>query len=365
MINKVAFTIPIGDGINVYWYGIIIATALIIAVALGVREAKRRGYRSEMVLDFMLLAIPLGIIFARVYYVVFSPDYVVYKDFFDVIAIWHGGLAIYGAVIGGAVAALIFGKWRKVSAGTLFDIAAPSIIIAQAIGRWGNFVNQEAYGRAITDAAWQWFPAGVEIGGQWHMATFFYESLWNVLVFAALMLLRKKIKVRGGVFALYLSLYGLGRFFIEPLRLDSLEAGGMLVSQVLSAVLFVGGILYIVLMSKKQKELPVYDGFYSLSWTNEQVEAYRAEKSKRRIKTDTDAEDKNENDTKADTTGDMKTDNKPASQTRQKKAETKKGEEAAEKNAKKSAVKQMAENAEDDKPKKSAKNKSADTKKES
>ncbi len=107
-----------------------------------------------------------------------------------------GGLAIYGAVIGGVLAVFIFSKWRKISAGELLDIAAPSIILAQAIGRWGNYVNQEAHGTQILDPAWQWFPAGVQIfeNGQlvWYMATFFYESIWNLIVFAVLMLLRKK-----------------------------------------------------------------------------------------------------------------------------------------------------------------------------
>ncbi|MFA5675672.1 MAG: prolipoprotein diacylglyceryl transferase [Christensenellales bacterium] len=286
MINKIAFTIPIGEGFNVYWYGVIIAAAVLVAVTLGTIESKRRGYRSEMVLDFMLLAIPLGILFARLYYVVFSD--IAYNSIIDVIAIWNGGLAIYGAVIGGSIAAVIFSKWRKVPLGELFDIAAPSIIIAQAIGRWGNFVNQEAHGVLITSQNWQWFPAGVNIGGQWFMATFFYESVWNLIIFAVLMLIRKKMKVRGGVFALYVALYGFGRFFIEALRTDSLFVGEFRVSQLLSAALVVAGILYIVLMSRKKKEWPAYEGFYSINLSLEQIEEYRESMKKTKTKKDKD-----------------------------------------------------------------------------
>ncbi len=272
MDYRVAFNL---FGIPIHWYGIIIATGLIIGVILGVLEAKRRGYRSEMVLDFMLLAIPIGIICARLYYVAFAWE--TYADnILKAFAIWEGGLAIYGAVIGGVIAALIFYKWRRISIGEMLDIAAPSLIIAQGIGRWGNFVNQEAYGVMITDTAWQWFPAGVQIDGNWHMATFFYEFAWNMIVFVILMLLRKKIKVRGGVFALYGVLYGFGRFWIESLRTDSLMLSSLRISQIVSLVLIVGGILYLVIMSRRKKEYPAYDGYYSISWTNEQIEEYKA-----------------------------------------------------------------------------------------
>lgn len=287
MDPRVAFYLFDKNGIAVHWYGIIIATALIVAVALGSFEAKKRGYRSELVLDLMLLGIPLGIAFARLFYVVFY-DYAAagllqnpyFANPLRIVFIWEGGLAIYGAVAGGALAAFIFSKWRKISFGELIDIAAPSLILAQGIGRWGNFVNQEAYGALITDPSWQWFPAAVPIAGQWHMATFFYEFVWNILVFVTLILIRKKIKVRGGVFALYGMLYGVGRFFIESLRTDSLMLGSFRVSQLVSVALIAGGILYLAIMSRKQKPLPAYDGFYSISWTSEQIEAYKAGKKK-------------------------------------------------------------------------------------
>ncbi len=272
MDSRVAFNL---FGKDIYWYGIIIAAALIIGVILGVLEAKRRGFRSEMVLDFMLLAIPIGIVCARLYYVVFEWENYA-GDLLRIIAVWEGGMAIYGAVIGGIIAAIIFNRWRRVYIGDMLDIAAPSLIISQAIGRWGNFVNQEAHGGLITDPNWQWFPAGVQINGEWFQATFFYESLWNVLVFIALMAVRKKIKVRGGVFALYVALYGLGRFWIEALRTDSLMINEIRVSQWLSAVLFVLGLAYFIIMTVRKAEVKPYDGYYSLSWTQDQLNEYKA-----------------------------------------------------------------------------------------
>lgn len=280
MVDPIAFYLFDKNGIAIHWYGLIIAFGLVLGVFFGIREAKRRGYRSDLILDFLLIAIPLCIVCARLYYVVFSwPAYA--ADPIKIFAVWEGGLAIYGAVIGGVIAAFIFYKWRKIPLGVMLDIGAPSLILGQAIGRWGNFVNQEAFGNVITNTSQQWFPYGVYINklGEWHQATFFYESMWNLLVFAALMIFRKKIKVRGGVFALYVVLYGFGRFFIESLRTDSLMASGDIrVSQWLSALLFVGGIAYLIIMSKKKKEYPVYDGLYSLSWTDDQVAEYKKSK---------------------------------------------------------------------------------------
>ena len=279
---RAAFYLFDKNGIAIHWYGIIIAFGLILGVVLGLREAKRRGYRSDMILDLMLLAIPICIVCARLYYVIFTWNTYA-NDLSKVFAVWEGGLAIYGAVIGGVIAALIFYKWRKVPMGEVLDIAAPSLIIGQAIGRWGNFVNQEAFGNLVTNPANQWFPYSVYIDrlGEWHQATFFYESMWNLLTFAILIILRKRIKVRGGIFALYLVLYGIGRFYIESLRTDSLMAGDVRVSQWLSAILVVCGIAFLIIMSRKKKEYKAYDGLYSLSWTDEQVAEYKKNKTRR------------------------------------------------------------------------------------
>lgn len=272
MDSRVAFSL---FGKDIYWYGIIIATALIVGVVLGVVEAKRRGFRSEIVLDFMLLAIPFGIVCARLYYVIFEWENYA-GNLLRIIAVWEGGLAIYGAVIGGIIAAFVFKRWRRVNIGDMLDIAAPGLIIAQAIGRWGNYVNQEAHGGLITNPSLQWFPAGVQINGEWFQATFFYESMWNLLVFIMLMAVRKKVKVRGGVFALYIALYGLGRFWIEALRTDSLMISEIRVSQLLSAVLFVLGLGYLIIMSVFKVKFAPYDGYYSAGWTPEQISEYKA-----------------------------------------------------------------------------------------
>lgn len=290
MIDRVAFRLFGENGIAIHWYGIIIAFGLVIGVILGVREARRRGYRLDLVLDFILIAIPLCVVCARLYYVI--PEWENYaNDILKIFAVWEGGLAIYGAVIGGIIAAVIFYRWRKVPIGEMMDIAAPGLILGQAIGRWGNFVNQEAFGNLV-DVSQQWFPYSVYIEHPvingvlqepgYYQATFFYESLWNLITFAILMLFRKHMKVRGGVFALYLIFYGFGRFFIEQMRTDSLMAGDARVSQWFSAALVLFGIAYIIIMSKRNKEYPAYDGIYSLSWSDEQIAEYKNSGKKRK-----------------------------------------------------------------------------------
>lgn len=250
-MNPIAFEI---FGKPIYWYGIIISIAVLIGIYLAMKEAKRLGWDSEVIVDFCLLAIPLAIVGARVYYVIFEWESYSQNPI-DAIKIWEGGLAIYGAVIGGVIAALIFTKWKHIDFWTLADIVAPSLILGQAIGRWGNFFNQEAYGYAITNPAWQWFPAAVfiEKNQQWHMATFFYESMWNLIVFLFLLLYRKRKKLPGEVFLFYLILYSCGRVVIEGLRTDSLYWGPFRVSQVLSGLLIVLGIV-VMIMRRRKKE---------------------------------------------------------------------------------------------------------------
>ena len=249
-MDPIAFEI---FGKPIYWYGIIISLGVLIGIYLAMREAKRLELDPEIIIDFCLLAIPLAIIGARIYYVVFQWD--AYKDNpIDAIKIWEGGLAIFGAVIGGVIAALIFTRWRKLDSWLLADIVAPSLILGQALGRWGNFFNQEAYGYAITNPAWQWFPAAVfiEKNQQWHMATFFYESLWNFIVFLFLIFYRKRKKRNGEVFLLYLILYSCGRIVIEGLRTDSLYWGPFRVSQLLSGILIVLGTAMFFVRRKKE-----------------------------------------------------------------------------------------------------------------
>ncbi|MGI6706487.1 MAG: prolipoprotein diacylglyceryl transferase [Clostridia bacterium] len=234
MVDPVALSV---FGRPIYWYGIIIAAAVLIGIFLAMRYAPKRGYESDLILDFCLWAIPLAIVGARVYYVVFEWENYM-RDWRKVIAIWEGGLAIYGALIGGVVAALLFSKFKKVNFWDLADIVSPSLILGQAMGRWGNFFNQEAYGYEITNKMWQWFPAAVfiEMDQKWHMATFFYESMWNLIVFFYLLFYRRRTIMKGNVFFMYLLLYGIGRIVIEGLRTDSLMWGPFRVSQLLSGI---------------------------------------------------------------------------------------------------------------------------------
>ena len=236
-------------------YGLLIAGAMALGVFLCARQEERLGLPKDTAVDFALWVLPAAVIGARLYYVAFRWQ-VYASDLLSVLYLWEGGLAIYGGVIGGAVAALVFSRVKKVSFAALADMVAPALILGQAIGRWGNFVNQEAYGAAIENQALQFFPLAVFADGEWHMATFFYESLWDFIGFLLLWLNRERVKVRGDLFLGYLVWYGLGRAVIEGLRTDSLMWGGVRVSQALSVLLCFGaGTALLIRRRKAQKKL--------------------------------------------------------------------------------------------------------------
>ena len=214
-------------------YGLLIACAIGMAVALCEKECRRRGMKQDTGIDMALYAVPAAIVGARLYYVAFQWSYFKH-DLLSVFRVWEGGLAIYGAAIGGAAGLFILSRVRKIKYLVLLDIVAPVVLLGQAIGRWGNFFNGEAYGYAVTNAALQFFPLSVQVDGNWHLATFFYESVWNALGFVMLWRQRKHIRLDGDVFFGYLLWYGAGRLFIEGLRTDSLMLLNMRVSQLLS-----------------------------------------------------------------------------------------------------------------------------------
>ncbi len=240
------------------FYSVLMVTGIIVAIIHCLREEKRLGLKKDTIVDLALLTVPAGIIGARLYYVAFAWD-VFASDWTKIFRIWEGGLAIYGAVIGGFIAVLLFSIKRKISVFTLTDIIAPGLILAQAIGRWGNYFNMEAYGEVITDPAWQFFPFGVLIstplGDMWHQATFFYESFWNFLTFLALYRLRLHRKKTGDLTCWYFLLYGAGRFVIEGLRTDSLMSGTLRISQVLSLVMCGVVVIYFALRLMRTRPL--------------------------------------------------------------------------------------------------------------
>lgn len=243
--DRVAFSI---GNFNVYWYGVLIACAVLISVLYCAHYMKKKNFPEDAIYNVALWCIPLAIVFARIYYVIFSFSY--YKnDLWSIFYIWEGGLAIYGAVIGGALGVFIACRIHKYKFLEVADIIAPVLALSQAIGRWGNFFNQEAYGNPVYIAERQFFPYAVYIEDpglgatqHWFQATFFYESMACLAIALILhFLIRKKAKIPGTVFFSYLVLYGLERAFVEGLRSDSLYLGNLRISQVLSIILIVVG----------------------------------------------------------------------------------------------------------------------------
>ncbi len=238
LIDRVAFSI--GD-FDIYWYAIIIAIGIVLAVAFCLWQARKFDLTPDNVLDILLFGLPISVICARAYYVIFKLDS--YDSFAEMVNIRDGGLAIYGGVIGAFVTGFVYCRIKKSNMLALFDLGSLGFLIGQAIGRWGNFVNAEAFGEKTS------LPWGMTINGYgpFH-PTFFYESIWNVIGFILLLVFAKKfIKYHGEVFFLYLSWYGFGRFFIEGLRVDSLYIGTLRVSQALAAILFFAGVVFFVL----------------------------------------------------------------------------------------------------------------------
>ena len=228
------------------WYSTLIVISAALAVWLASREEKRSGLPDDTILDLALRILPIGILGARLYYVIFS--WKAYRSNpVTILYIWEGGLAIYGGLIAGFLCIVIFCRRRKLALLTVCDTLIPGVALAQAIGRWGNYFNQEAYGLPIVNPGLQFFPLGVQVPGtnglEWHMATFFYESVLDFGIFLFLILRRARMRGRkGDALYSYLFLYAAVRLIVENFRMDSLYAGQIRVSQILSALLC-GGIL--------------------------------------------------------------------------------------------------------------------------
>ena len=338
-INPIA--IPIGkEGIR--WYALLIVTGMIIAVLYAWRRNKAEGISFDTLIDFALFTIPVGIVGARLYYVFFHwlahPEN--YKSFLDVIAIWNGGLAIYGGIIFGIITIFVVAKVKKMSWKTLskfFDSIAPGVMIAQALGRWGNFCNGEAYG-SVTSLPWRMcsnnfakellsqkmieseqyykmlspntfkklFEGGAineefynerlsEANSLGVHPTFLYESLWNVIGFILINLVYKKKRFDGQIALMYIAWYGLGRTFIELLRTDSLTNGGSIrVSSVLGLASFlVAGTLLVVLFIKNRHNRTYGDSVALAAAAGEIVEEATEETAEVITEADTEATEEN------------------------------------------------------------------------
>lgn len=228
-MNPIAFEV---FGLQIRWYGILISLGMVLGTLIALRRAKQVGIKQDDIIDLVLIVIPAAIIGARAYYVLFNLSY--YQgDFMKMINIRQGGMAIHGGVIGGVIAGYIFCRIKKLNFFQMADLTAPSLILGQAIGRWGNYINQEAHG-GPTDLPW-----GIVVDGVKVHPTFLYESIWNLCVFAFLIKYRNHKKYEGQLFLIYLVLYSVGRFFIEGMRTDSLMMGPFRVAQLLSASLVI------------------------------------------------------------------------------------------------------------------------------
>ncbi|MEY8461938.1 prolipoprotein diacylglyceryl transferase [Streptococcus merionis] len=245
--------------IQIRWYALCIVAGLLLAVYLAMREAPRKKIAPDQVVDFILWAFPVAIVGARIYYVIFSWDQ--YKDNLgEIFAIWNGGIAIYGGLIAGALVLYFFSRYYFIHPLDFLDIAAPGVMIAQSIGRWGNFFNQEAYGRAVDSLPYlpNFIRNQMFIDGSYRQPTFLYESLWNLLGFVIIMSVRHRgwLK-RGELTAFYLIWYGAGRLVIEGMRTDSLMLGSLRVSQWVSLLIIVLG-LGLIAYCRKNKKQPLY-----------------------------------------------------------------------------------------------------------
>ncbi|WP_371018885.1 prolipoprotein diacylglyceryl transferase [Pseudalkalibacillus sp. JSM 102089] len=254
----------------IYWYGVIIATGAFLGLFLAMKESERLGIKKDYIVDIVLYAVPISLITARFYYVLFEWEQYVNGPLWRVFAIWEGGIAIHGALIGAFLTAYLYSRQKKLSFGLMADIAAPSIILGQAIGRWGNFMNQEAHGGPVSNEFYQnymrFLPDFINqqmfIDGTLYHPTFLYESLWNILGFLFLLLLRSKgMPRRGEVFMSYVIWYSFGRFFIEGLRTDSLYLFGEIrTAQFLSILLILIAVIGITYRRKTGLANKFYNG---------------------------------------------------------------------------------------------------------
>lgn len=254
-MNRVAFNI---FGFNVYYYSLCILLGVIVAYILITREGKKQGLPKEFISDLIFYTLIIGILGARVYYCVFNLDYYLANPS-EILKIYNGGLAIHGGVIAGLIFVYFYTKKKNVSFIKILDIVAPAVIIAQSFGRWGNFFNQEAHGGITTYQNLknmhipEFIINGMHIEGKYYYPTFFFESIWCLIGFIILMILRKNKNIKLGMqIGFYFIWYGIGRFFIESLRTDSLMFFNLKIAQIVSLIGIIIGIIIVVTNRNKK-----------------------------------------------------------------------------------------------------------------
>ncbi|EOB9140394.1 TPA: prolipoprotein diacylglyceryl transferase [Staphylococcus aureus] len=271
-IDPVAFNL---GPLSVRWYGIIIAVGILLGYFVAQRALVKAGLHKDTLVDIIFYSALFGFIAARIYFVIFQWPYYA-ENPGEIIKIWHGGIAIHGGLIGGFIAGVIVCKVKNLNPFQIGDIVAPSIILAQGIGRWGNFMNQEAHGGPVSRAFLEqlhlpnFIIENMYINGQYYHPTFLYESIWDVAGFIILVNIRKHLKL-GETFFLYLTWYSIGRFFIEGLRTDSLMlTSNIRVAQLVSILLILISISLIVYRRIKYNP-PLYSKVGALPWPTKKV----------------------------------------------------------------------------------------------
>ena len=258
-MNQVALDLGI---IQIYWYSIFIFLGMLVACILIYRESKKREIDEDFLVNLAFNTIIIGIIGARLYYVLFNLSYYLDRPL-EILQIWNGGLAIHGGIIAGLIVVIVSCKKHKVNIWKMLDIIVVGLIIAQAIGRWGNFFNSEAYGPVTTAAHLKslgipsFVIQGMYILGEYRQPTFFYESVWCLFGFLAMLLIRRfKYLKLGQLTGFYLLWYGIMRFFIEGMRTDSLMLGTYKIAQIVSIVFIVSGLIIIIvnMLRKNNKQ---------------------------------------------------------------------------------------------------------------
>ncbi|HDC2779608.1 TPA: prolipoprotein diacylglyceryl transferase [Staphylococcus aureus] len=271
-IDPVAFNL---GPLSVRWYGIIIAVGILLGYFVAQRALVKAGLHKDTLVDIIFYSALFGFIAARIYFVIFQWPYYV-ENPSEIIKIWHGGIAIHGGLIGGFIAGVIVCKVKNLNPFQIGDIVAPSIILVQGIGRWGNFMNHEAHGGPVSRAFLEklhlpnFIIENMYINGQYYHPTFLYESIWDVAGFIILVNIRKHLKL-GETFFLYLTWYSIGRFFIEGLRTDSLMlTSNIRVAQLVSILLILISISLIVYRRIKYNP-PLYSKVGALPWPTKKV----------------------------------------------------------------------------------------------